>query len=76
MVTPVRLPPGRLRLATSPALTGSPLEYNRDGRSCCLRGIHVPILDREVLTLNETVFAQSFAKCDREVLLCSARARR
>ena len=31
IVTPVALPPGRLRLATKPSLTGSPLEANTIG---------------------------------------------
>src|SRR5262249_28087121 len=34
MVTPVRLPPGRLRLVTRPAATGSPLAMKTTGIVC------------------------------------------
>jgi hypothetical protein len=37
-LTPVRLPPGRARLATSPSLTGSAPKDDRDRRGRAFRG--------------------------------------
>src|SRR6266571_3732170 len=65
LVTPVRLPPGRFRLAPRPNWIGSPLVLNQLGRQRRQSVILAPgpaILDRHVAALDITSFVEALAE--------------